>query len=116
VACFLLEPLAERAFLAEWVAQFVLFEPFAQFAGEGRAENFGEVLVGDVPEGDLPAVIETAGDNPAVMENGHVRIEGMACACDRFVRRSFDDAPVGALLRMTLASFAFDMTCGPLES
>ena len=68
--------------MAEGVAQFVLFEPFAQFAGEGRAENFGEVLVGDVPEGDLPAVIETAGNYATVVEYGYVRVEGMARACD----------------------------------
>ena len=102
--------------MAEGVAQFVLLESFAYIAGEGSFQNFGEALVGDVPEGDLPAVIETAGDYAPVVEYGYVRIEGMARACDRSARRSFDVAPVGALLRMTLASFAFDMTCGPLES
>ena len=68
--------------MAEGVAQFVLFEPFAQFAGSGRTEDFGQALVGDVPEGDLPAVIETAGDYAPVVEYCHVRVEGVACACD----------------------------------
>jgi hypothetical protein len=57
VACFLLEPFAEGAFLAEWVAQFVLLESFAYIAGEGSFQDFGQALVGDVPEGDLPAVV-----------------------------------------------------------
>ena len=76
---FLLEPLAEGAFLAERVPEFVLFESFAYIAGGRRAENFGQALVGDVPEGDLPAVIEAAGDHPAIVQYGNVRIEGMAC-------------------------------------
>lgn len=102
--------------MAEGVAQFVLLESFAYIAGEGSFQNFGEALVGDVPEGDLPAVIETAGDDAPVVEYCHVRVEGVARACDRSARRSFDVAPVGALLRMTLASFAFDMTCGPFKA
>ena len=113
---FLLEALAIGTTLAERVPEFVLFETFAYIAGGGRVYNFGETLVGDVPEGNLPAVVKTAGDYPAVVQYGGMCVEGMACACDRFVRRSFDVAPVGALLRMTLASFAFNMTCGPLES
>lgn len=102
--------------MAERVPQFVLLESFAYIAGEGCLQNFGEALVGDVPEGELPAVVETAGDDAPIVEYGCVRVEGMARACDRSARRSFDVAPAGALLRMTLASFAFDMTCGPLES
>ena len=76
---FLLEPLAKGAFLTERVPEFVLFEPFAYIAGGTRAENFGEALVGDVPEGYLPAVIEAAGDHPAIVQDGCMRIEGMAC-------------------------------------
>ena len=56
-------------------------EPFAEFAGEGRFENFGEASFLDVPERDLPAMIEAAGDNPSVVENGHMRIQRMAGAC-----------------------------------
>jgi hypothetical protein len=82
----LFETPAVTAFLTERVAQFMLFETFAYIAGSGRAENFGEVLVGDVPEGDLPAVIKTAGDNPAVVEYGYVRIEGMAGPADNLLR------------------------------
>ena len=72
--------LAEGAFLAKRVPEFVLFEPFAYIAGGTRAENFGEALVGDVPEGYLPAVIETTGDHPAVVQYGGMRFEGMARA------------------------------------
>ena len=66
--------------MAERVPEFVLFEAFAYIAGGRRAENFGQALVGNVPEGDLPAVVETAGDHPAVVQYGNVRIEGMAGA------------------------------------
>ena len=66
--------------MAEGVPEFVLLESFAYIAGSGRAEDFGQALVGDVPEGDLPAVVKTAGDYPAVVQYGGMRFEGMARA------------------------------------
>ena len=57
------------------MAQLFLCKSFAEFAGEGRFENVGEALFLDVPEHDLSAVIQAAGDNPSVVENGHVRIQ-----------------------------------------
>ena len=66
--------------------EFVLFETFAYIAGGGRVYNFGETLVGDVPEGNLPAVVKTAGDYPAVVQYGDVRIEGMAGPADNLLR------------------------------
>ena len=68
--------------MAERVPQFVLLESFAYIAGEGCLQNFGEALVGDVPEGDLPAVVETAGDDAPIVEYGCVRVEGMAGPAD----------------------------------
>ena len=64
-------------------------KPFAEFAGEGCFENFGEALFLDVPEHDLSAVIQAAGDNPSVVENGGVCFEGMACACGVFAGGHF---------------------------
>ena len=87
--------------MAKRVPEFVLLEPFAYIAGGRRAENFGEALVGDVPEGYLPAVVETAGNHPAVVQYGGMRFEGMAGAC-------------GLFARVTL--LAFGMTCGPFKS
>ena len=72
--------------MAERVPEFVLFETFAYIAGSGRAEDFGQALVGDVPEGDLPAVIETAGDYAPVVQYGDVRIEGVAGPADNLLR------------------------------
>ena len=64
-------------------------EPFAEFAREGRFENVGEALFLDVPERDLPAIIQAAGDNPSVVENGGVCFGGMACACGVFAGGHF---------------------------
>ena len=57
------------------MAQLFLCKSFAEFAGEGRFENVGEALFLDVPERDLPAIIQAAGDNPSVVQDGHVRIQ-----------------------------------------
>jgi hypothetical protein len=52
----------------------VLCEAFAQFAGEGRLQDFGKCLFCDVAECNLSAMVETAGNNATVMENGNVRV------------------------------------------
>ena len=75
--------------MAEGVAQFVLLESFAYIAGEGSFQDFGQALVGDVPEGDLPAEIETAGDYAPVVEYGYVRVEGVARAFGVFAGGRF---------------------------
>ena len=61
------EAFAEVAILAKGVAEFVLFKSFAEVLGGGRVKNFRETLVGNVSEGDLAAVIETAGNYTPVV-------------------------------------------------
>ena len=73
--------------MAKRVAQFVLLEAFAEVAGEGCLQNFGKAQVGDIPERDLSAIIETASDNTSVMENCNVCVERSASACNSFVFR-----------------------------
>ena len=45
----------------------MLFESFAEAFGGRRFENFGEALVGNVPERDLPAMVEAASDYAPVV-------------------------------------------------
>ena len=49
------------------VAQFVLFKAFAEALGGGRFENFGEALFLDAAKRNLPAMVETAGDDAPVV-------------------------------------------------
>ena len=53
--------------MAKRVAQFVLLESFAEVLGGGQFKNFGEALVGNVSERDLPAMVEAASDDASVM-------------------------------------------------
>ena len=70
----LFKSLAEGACLAKWVAEFVLREAFADIAGSGRAENFGEALFFDVAERNLSAMVEAASDYSTVMKNRNVSV------------------------------------------
>ena len=63
------------------VAQFVLLESFAEAFGGGRFENFCKTLVGDFSERDLSAMVETAGDDAAIVQNRNMRVEGAASPC-----------------------------------
>ena len=68
------EAFAEGTTLAKGMAELVLFESFTQVLGGWRVENFCEALFCNVSEGDLTAVIETAGDYAPVVQNSHVRV------------------------------------------
>ena len=70
--------LAEGTALAMRVAQFVLLESFAEVLGGGQFKNFGEALVGNVSERDLPAMVETASDYAPVVQNCYMCIKGAA--------------------------------------
>ena len=73
--------LAEGTVLAKRVTQFVLLESFAEALGGGRFEDFGEALVGNVSERDLPAMVETASDYAPVVQNCYMCIKGSASPC-----------------------------------
>ena len=104
--------------MAKWVAEFVLREAFADIAGSGRAENFGEALFFDVAERNLSAMVEATGDNATVMENGYMRIERAACAGNDFASLVFalrarllgSVIQISVLICATLASFVFRLS------
>ena len=66
------------------MAQFVFLETFAEILGGRRVKNFGEILVGNVAEGDLSAVIQTACYNSSIMQNGHMGVKRAARTCGGF--------------------------------
>ena len=53
--------------MAKRVTQFVFFESIAKTFCGGRVENFCKTLVNDVPERDLSAIVEAAGDDAAIV-------------------------------------------------
>ena len=53
--------------MTKGMAEFVLFESFAEVLGGRQFKNFREALVGNVSEGDLSAVIEATGDYAPVV-------------------------------------------------
>lgn len=76
----LFEASAVGAGLAEGVSQFVARKTFANVLRHGTVQNFGEGLRADIAQGDLSAMVQATGYNAPVVENGHMRIQGVACA------------------------------------
>ena len=101
--------------MAKWVAEFVLREAFADIAGSGRVENFGEALFFDVAERDLSAMVKATGDNATIMENGYMRVKRAACAGNDFASLVFalrarllgSVIQISVLICATLASLVF---------
>ena len=62
------------------MAKLVACEGFAELTGKRAFKNLGERLRGDVAEFDVAGMIETAGGNAAVVEDGDMRAERMACS------------------------------------
>ena len=73
------------ASLAKWVAEFVLRESFFYIDRFGTVDDFGERLLTDVAERNLSAMVKATGDNATIVQNGNVRIERAASACDDFL-------------------------------
>ena len=53
--------------MTKGMAEFVLFESFAEILGARRFKNFDEALFGNVSEGDLTAIIEATCDYAPVV-------------------------------------------------
>ena len=105
------------ASLAKWVAEFVLRESFFYIDCFGTVDDFRERLLTDVAERNLSAMVKATGDNATIVQNGNVRIERAASACDDFLAYPLVFAlrarllgsviQISVLICATLASFVY---------
>ena len=93
-------------------------EPFFYIDSFGTVDDFCELLLVDVAERDLSAMVEAAGDYTTIVENRHMRIKRTACTGNDFASLVFALRArlVGSVMKTsklifaTLASFVFRLS------